>query len=159
MNMKFKDKYKISSEFENLFTFKSEEEELEHEAKMIMFRFLSELENINDSGKPLKKKDLAKKLGVSASFISQLFNGDKLLNFNLLAKIQKIFNLTFEIKAQSNDYQSYIKKYTVDSFLHEPAENAVWVWHNLKKPDYHLKDQYFDSTDIGSNENNNVTAA
>jgi len=60
--MKFNKKYNISPEFENLFTFKSKEEELEHEAKMIMFRFLSELEKLNVK-KPTKKKELAKAIG------------------------------------------------------------------------------------------------
>ena len=46
--MKFKEKYSISPEFEDLFGFDSQEEELEHDAKMIMFRFFSELEKVNN---------------------------------------------------------------------------------------------------------------
>jgi transcriptional regulator with XRE-family HTH domain len=101
--MKYKDKYKISKEFEELFSFKDEKEELDHEAHMIMFRFLSEIEEHQASGKYLKKNELASKLGVSPSYITQLFNGDKLLNFTMLAKLQKVFNITFEIKARKND--------------------------------------------------------
>jgi transcriptional regulator with XRE-family HTH domain len=99
--MKFKDKYNIAPEFESLFTSKSKEDELEHEAKMIMFRFLSELEKLN-SEKPLKKKDLAKAINTSASYITQLYRGDKLANLLTLAKIQEAYNLTFEIKAKLN---------------------------------------------------------
>jgi hypothetical protein len=86
--MKFKDRFKISEDYEELFSFRNEKDELDHEAHMIMFRFLSELEEYHDSAKSLKKNELAAKLGVSPSYIIQLFNGDKLLNFTMLAKIQ-----------------------------------------------------------------------
>jgi transcriptional regulator with XRE-family HTH domain len=99
--MKFKEKFNINAEFEGLFTEKSKEEELEHEAKMIMFRFLNELEKMN-SDNPIKKKDLAKAINTSASFITQLYRGDKLINLYTLAKIQDAYNITFEIKAKLN---------------------------------------------------------
>ena len=97
--MKFKDKYNIVPEFEELFYFNSEKEEIEHEAKMMMFRFLSEVEKLNST---IKKKELVKALDTSASYITQLFNGDKLINLKTLAKIQKAYNISFEIKVVSN---------------------------------------------------------
>jgi len=100
--MKFKEKYNINKDFDDLFSFKDERDELDHEAHMLMFRFLSEVEKCN-SGVTLKNRDLAKKLGVSPSYITQLFNGDKLMNFTMLAKIQKAFDITFEIKACRNE--------------------------------------------------------
>jgi len=99
--MKFKEKYNINPEFKNLFTPQSKEEEFEHEAKMIMMRFLSELEKLNCE-KPLKKKDLAKAINTSPSYITQLYRGDKLINLITLAKIQDAFNITFEINAKLN---------------------------------------------------------
>ncbi len=77
--MKFKDKYNIGPGFEDLFSFKNKEEELEHEAKMIMFRFLSELDKVF-AEKPIRKKDLAAAIKTSASFITQLYQGNKLVN-------------------------------------------------------------------------------
>jgi len=99
--MKFKDKYNIAPEFESIFAFESKEEELEHEAKMIMFRFLSELEK-STGDKPLVKKELAKAIQTSASYITQLYQGDKLLNLITLAKIQDAYDIIFEIKAKTN---------------------------------------------------------
>ncbi len=101
--MKFKDKYNVSKGYESLFSFRDEKDELDYEAHMLTLRFLSEVAKMNSEGKILKNKDLASKLGVSPSYITQLFNGDKLLNFTMLAKIQKAFNITFEIKARKND--------------------------------------------------------
>jgi len=127
--MKYKDKYKISKEFEELFSFKDEKEELDHEAHMIMFRFLSEIEEHQAAGKHLKKNELASKLGVSPSYITQLFNGDKLLNFTMLAKLQKVFNITFEIKASKNDPPGSTgnmkKKIKSGNYIYQLAENKT----------------------------------
>jgi len=101
--MKFKDKYTIQPEFEELFSFKSKEEELEHEAKLLMFRFLSELEKLNGD-RPMKKKDLAIALGTSPSYVTQFFRGDKVINLSTLAKIEKAYNITFEIRASQNEH-------------------------------------------------------
>jgi transcriptional regulator with XRE-family HTH domain len=135
--MKFKDRYNISEDFADLFTFRNEEEELEHEAYMIMFRFLSELEKLNSDEHPLKKKELAKKLGVSPSYITQLFNGNKLINLSTLARIERFFNITFEIKARQNEVLYSAGDIPFLSFPVKQTEpEGFWVWHNLKNPDY-----------------------
>ena len=120
--MKFKDKYKVSSEFEDIFSFNSEEEELEHDAQMLTFKFLEELERCQVNNSKFKKKELANALDKSPSFISQLYSGEKLMNFNLLAKIQKAYNISFEIKAKRNsvDYNTDTKIASDYNFLNEP---------------------------------------
>jgi len=107
--MKFKDKYDVSPEFEGLFSFASEDDQIEHEAKMIMTRFFSELEKIIGD-KPLKKKEIAKAIKTSPSYVTQLFRGDKLVNLTTLAKIEMAYNITFEIKAKlkSEDYSQEV---------------------------------------------------
>ncbi|KAF0243148.1 MAG: helix-turn-helix domain-containing [Chitinophagaceae bacterium] len=129
--MKFKDKYNIGPGFEDLFSFKNKEEELEHEAKMIMFRFLSELDKVF-AEKPIRKKDLAEAIKTSASFITQLYQGDKLVNLLTLAKIQEAYNLTFEIKAKLNS-ENYIEEIeqNYQSFKSPNSwidENGYWVY-------------------------------
>ncbi len=136
--MKFKDKYIISPEFEDLFSFKTKEEEIEHEAKMIMFRFLSELEKINPE-KPIKKKDFAKAIKTSASFVTQLYQGDKLINLLSLAKIQDAYDLTFEIKAKPNseNYKAEVEQSYNDVFptVNLTDESGYWVYVS-KNPNY-----------------------
>lgn len=136
--MKFNKKFDIAPGFESLFTLKNKAEELEHEAKMIMFRFISELEKMN-SEKPLKKKELAKAIGTSASYITQLYQGDKLVNLLTLAKIQDVYDITFEIKAKVNS-----ENYSAEvSATFDPSkvknrmndENGIWIFIN-KNPDY-----------------------
>ncbi len=143
--MKFSEKFDITPGYESLFTMESKEEETEHEAKMIMFRFLSELEKLN-SEKPVRKKELAKAIGVSASYITQLYRGDKLINLLTLAKLQETYDITFEIKAKANS-ENYLAEVTNYSF--DPLsitnkmnnENGLWASIN-KSPDY-------DKSDIG----------
>lgn len=96
--MNFKNKYKVSPEFAHLFSFKDDQEKIEHEAKMLMFSFLSALEKLN-GGKPIKRKDLAKAIKTSPSYVTQLYRGDKLVNLLTLAKIQEAYNFKFEITA------------------------------------------------------------
>lgn len=135
--MKFKDKYTVSKDFENLFSFEDEKEALDHEAHMIMFRFLSEVEEYHSGGKNIKRSELASKLSVSPSYITQLFKGDKLLNFTMLAKIQKAFNITFEIKAHKNESLYSVESLKIETLPSFPLEpEGFWVWHKLNKPDY-----------------------
>lgn len=135
--MKLNDKFTVNPEFEDLFSFQSKEEEIEHEATMIMFRFLSELEKKN--GKPMKKKDLAKALETSPSYITQLFRGDKLINLTMLARIQDVFNITFEITAKSvvSSYESEVcSSAKVIQFRSKYSNNGTQLYNTMITPDY-----------------------
>lgn len=101
MNTNLNKRIDIEDEFSSLFEFKSEDEELKHDANMLMFKFLSELERVTED--TLLQKDLAEALNTSKSFISQLYKGNKLANLTTLAKLQKAFNITFDIKGRSNN--------------------------------------------------------
>ena len=134
--MKFNEKFTVEPGFEKLFAFPSKEEELAHEARMMMFRFLSELEKLNN-GKALRKKDLAKAIGTSPSFITQLFQGDKLVSLLTLAKLQDAYDFRYKIEATPNK-----DNYTLQV---EQAYDAIPIGKNLtsiagcrvyKNPDY-----------------------
>lgn len=99
MNTNLNNKDEIQEAFNNLLTFADEHEEIEHEAAMIMFQFLSEVEKVMED-KKINKKDLAEIIGTSPSYITQLFRGDKLINFKTLAKIQKGLDMNFEVKTK-----------------------------------------------------------
>jgi transcriptional regulator with XRE-family HTH domain len=153
--MKFKDKYKISSEFEDIFAFDSEEEELEHDAQMLTYKFLEELEKCHSNGPKFKKKDLARAIEKSPSFISQLYSGEKLMSFNLLAKIQKAFNISFEIKAKSNSVDYGTKAPTANDFNFQNEPDGFWIWMN-KNADYSKADECCETYDKPETE---ITAA
>jgi hypothetical protein len=89
----------LTPDFDSLFEFSSDNQKIEHEARMIMYRFLSEIEAVSPKKRGLKKF-LAESIGKSSSFITQLFNGDKLINLVTIAKFQKALNIKFDIRAK-----------------------------------------------------------
>ena len=87
---------KIKQEFQNLLGFQTEEEKIEHRSKMIMFNFLDIIET-EMANRQMSKKELARKLNTSASFVTQLFTGTKTINLLTIAKLEQIFDIKFQI--------------------------------------------------------------
>jgi transcriptional regulator with XRE-family HTH domain len=86
----------IKEQFEELIALKSPEEKIEHDAQILAFQFLSKVD-LAMSELNISKKMLAKKVGTSPSFITQLFRGDRKPNWNILAKMQQELNLEFKL--------------------------------------------------------------
>jgi len=75
-------------------------------------------------------------IGTSASYITQLFRGNKIINLETIAKFQKIFDIKFEIKAVSNIEETKFGSFDFDTLNNNSGQvNGFWVYHNLK-PDY-----------------------
>lgn len=108
--MKKKEK-KISE----ILKFKGEKEKVEFEMEMIHLDIMNEIEERMEG---MKKKDIAKKVGTSASMITQLFAGDKIINLDLMARFQRALNFKFEIKAVSNETESLIEEDVVIEVKH-----------------------------------------
>jgi transcriptional regulator with XRE-family HTH domain len=90
----------LDSVMQSLLDFETDEEKLMFEAEMLhlaTMQLVAQLMKENN----MNKKQLAEALNTSQSFITQLFSGDKLLNFKLLAKLQRVFNVSFSINAGS----------------------------------------------------------
>lgn len=88
---------KYKKQFEELLKFESQEEELEHNATMVSFKFLSEVEKQCEK-QGINRSDLSKKLGTSRGYVTQLFRGDKKLNMIMIAKLEKALGINFSIK-------------------------------------------------------------
>jgi ribosome-binding protein aMBF1 (putative translation factor) len=89
----------IIDQFDELLTHKNEEEQLEHDAQMLAFQFLTKVDKVMEE-KGISKKDLAQKVGTSASFITQMFRGDRKPNWTILARMQRELGLTFKVTTQ-----------------------------------------------------------
>ncbi len=89
----------IRNEFQKLFK-KSPEEQVEHRAQMLSYIFLSEAQKAMDR-KGWTRKRLADEIGTSASYLTQLFRGDRLLNFKTVAKIEAALGIEFDITAST----------------------------------------------------------
>ena len=77
-------------------------EDVKHLAQMLMYRFLSEIEKITDD-RGISRKELAKNIGVTPSYLTQLYRGNKPLNIHTLAKVEKVLDFRFDIKAVEKD--------------------------------------------------------
>jgi transcriptional regulator with XRE-family HTH domain len=94
--------------FEDLFKPRSEDIEVKHDALMLMAGFLSEIEIIQDE-QGVSRKDLAKEIGTSGSYLTQVFRSKKPLNFITLAKIKRALGIRFEIRAFPKNLPSTIE--------------------------------------------------
>ena len=82
-----------------IFTLENEKEKLKFEAEVIQLNFIHQIQKLMEKT-GMNKAQLAKKLGITKSYITLLFSADKPLNLHTLAKLQKIFNIRFVL-----DYQ------------------------------------------------------
>ncbi len=99
MNTQLSNEKKIKAAFLDKFDI---EDDYKHLEKMLSYRLLGEIEKITDERKILRK-DLAKLINVSPSYITQLYRGSKVVNLEILAKIEKALNFRFEVAAVSRD--------------------------------------------------------
>lgn len=87
---------KLKNEFNKALQFKNIEDKVEHDSKILMFKFLSIVEQEMEM-RNMTKKDLAHKLNTSPSYITQLFRGTKTINLLKLAQLQNLFDIEFDI--------------------------------------------------------------
>ena len=129
MNMKLKNA-EVNPAFADLFSYKTKEEKAEHDAQMISYRILSEIEVICEQ-KKIKKKDLADMLGTSRSYITQLFRGMKQVNTYIMAKMEDALDLSFEVKAKLNNetHEEFIGKQLTPDLVRKRGFHANgYVW-------------------------------
>lgn len=107
MNTKLpNDKEMILKEFEKIFSLSSEEK-TELDAQLLAYKFISIIEDKMDQNN-LTRAQLAKLVGTSKSYITQLFRGDRTPNWKFLAKIQQVLDIEFFVCTK--DYLNSIEK-------------------------------------------------
>ena len=98
MIMNWTNKKEIRRAFTEIVEPADEANALAMETRLLMYRFLSEVEKISEE-RGISRKELAQMIGTSPSFVTQLFQGTKTVNLTTLAKFQKALNFTFRIEA------------------------------------------------------------
>ena len=129
MSIKLSKSDHIKEKFNSLFSSISEKDRSDIDAKVLMFRFLEIVEEERKQ-KNFSRKDLAESMGVSPAFVSQLFNGDKLLNLVHLAKLQRALGIEFEIKNEA------IREENFKDYIPKGDGKGVWVYKPFVEPDY-----------------------
>jgi len=87
---------KLKNDFRNALKFANQDDKAEHDSKILMFKFLSIIED-KMALRNMSKKELAQLLNTSPSYVTQLFRGTKTINLMKLAQLQSLFNIEFEI--------------------------------------------------------------
>jgi len=115
---------KIEEAFDNFFN--DESYDFEIDAKVMASRCLSEIQEITQA-RNINRKELAEMIGTSASYLTQLYRGHKLMNWITLAKFKKALDLDIDIHISNNCYNKniiessdYYKKITL------PHSNINW---------------------------------
>lgn len=148
MSTSLKNKKDIQHAFRKTLAPATEQEKLEIETLMLTARFLSEIEKVCKQ-RGLLKKDLAKMIGTSASYITQLFRGHKIINLETIAKIMIALDIQFDVEIKKEtgicfhndqDYYDDSKRFRLQNdkgywkykpFLDKPDDNEEI----LKTPD------------------------
>ncbi|WP_108423006.1 helix-turn-helix domain-containing protein [Flagellimonas amoyensis] len=112
----------LDSAFDSLFD--NHEVDYDIEAKVLASKILSEI-SIITTQKKIKRKALAELIGTSASYLTQLYRGTKLLNFTTLAKLKDKLDLDIEIKIKENNYDSLQSDSYYSSLTKEISHGAV----------------------------------
>lgn len=114
-------------------------------AKMLMAQFLSQIQEEADR-RQLRRKDLAEMIGTSASYLTQLFRGHKLMNLTTAAKFQMALDLKFEIREVSRE-KSGIPKKDIAEYLNNWYDTSGNEKEYLKIIRREKSDDYLPETD------------
>ena len=128
----------IEKKFKTLLKIKNDNEKIQLKAEMLHLDIMNEISQLMEK-KSISKTQLADKLNVSKSYITQLFTGDKLINLKLLSQIQVIFDVSFTIQPKDNfkKYGSFDSKKIVKLFRKPKMEFMDPDEHNeFKKYEY-----------------------
>jgi len=98
--MSLSNKGSAEKSFNDLSDSISESDKMMMETRLLMYRFLSEIDKIT-SERGINRKELAKLTGTSASYITQLYQGKKIINLQMLTRIKKALDIDFKIEVVS----------------------------------------------------------
>lgn len=101
------------------------EERLELDASLLAMGFLGLIDEVMEE-RNISKKDLAKGVGTSPAYITQLFRGNRKPNWSFLAKVQQELDIKFDI--------STLEK------RNEWMRSELMEYHNRWIKSAHLKD-------------------
>jgi len=88
---------KTKKDWEKLFAFRNDEEKIDFISSVISSSIAYNIEGLLKKRK-LSKKELAQKIGTSASYITQIMTGDKLINMKFLAKLKFYLEVDFSVE-------------------------------------------------------------
>ncbi|HRF78694.1 MAG TPA: hypothetical protein PL070_01275, partial [Flavobacteriales bacterium] len=122
-----KDPKAIKAAFAKVLNDFSEEELLQMEALAIGHAYLSEAQRIMDE-RGMLRKELAEKMSVSASFLTQLFRGDRPVSDYHKAQLQRVLGVRFELKALDTEGCHAAGAFNYPEVV---EDNYMLAWHKV----------------------------
>lgn len=89
----------------------TESEKIDSDSFILMSSFLSVIEIVQEE-KGITRKELASMIKTSPSYLTQVFRGDKPLNFITLAKIQRALGIRFSVGLKQAKKEPTVRKKT-----------------------------------------------
>lgn len=124
-----KDPKAIKAAFGKLLNDFSDEENLDIEALAIGHSYLSEAQRVMDD-RGMLRKDLAEMMGMSPSFLTQLYRGDRPVNDKHKALLQRVLNIRFEVMAVDLSDRMPLGDYSYPELV---EDDYMMVWHRMNK--------------------------
>lgn len=108
--MNYTDKARqIQEYYKRIMDSRPESEKVESDSYALMASFLSVIEIVQEE-RGLTRKDLAVMIKTSPSYLTQVFRGDKPLNFITLAKIQRALGIRFSVGLKQQKKETATRK-------------------------------------------------
>lgn len=123
-----KDPKAIKAAFTKVLNEFSEEELLQMEALAIGHAYLSEAQRIMDE-RGMLRKELAEKMNVSASFLTQLFRGDRPVSDYHKAQLQRVLGVRFDLKALDTEGRTAMSEF---NYPEVAEENYMQAWFKVQ---------------------------
>lgn len=119
----------IKKQFSELLTPTNKDAELKIKEQVLAMKFLGEIDEEMEK-RNIRKKELATKVGTSASYITQLFRGNRMPNFNIIAKMAAALEIEFVVTTK------------IKHEMHKERRDADGLWvfkpfkHNINTVKY-----------------------
>src|SRR5690606_2431918 len=109
----------VQEKFRDLLKPDTYQEKIELDALLLAVPYLAMIQDKMEEMN-MKKKDLAKDLNTSHSYITELMNINKMLNFTILARIAEVLDLKFQVRLKSEfSNVEYLEKFNPNKELLE----------------------------------------
>lgn len=145
----------IENRFTNLLKIKNENEKFQLLSELLHLNIMNEVSTLMNN-KRINKAQLARKLNVSKSYITQLFTCDKVINLKLIAQIQDTFGISFGITL-NGEYmavvpikeQPFIKKLAEEENIptKDYVQNLLDISINNRKATFQKQEALFNAAE------------
>tara|TARA_R110002126_G_scaffold263187_1_gene406187 strand:+ start:234 stop:650 length:417 start_codon:yes stop_codon:yes gene_type:complete len=119
----------------DLLGFENEKEKFDFQKEILSLKFVKVIENFLVQNK-ISKKDFAKTMDYSPSYISQIFSANKFVNIDFLVKAQNALKMPFEVKL--GDYNNSYMDIVYNS-RHDILKSSNKGYSQYKNMDYSIK--------------------